>query len=93
VAAYSDCAALDLTVADDTSLRWYDADERRRGFCSQCGASLFWQHDDDPQTMAVAAGTLDEPTGLRTVAQIFTATPGDYYESAGEGEHHAHGLP
>jgi hypothetical protein len=93
VAAYSDCAAADLTVADDTSLRWYDADERRRGFCSQCGASLFWQRADGAQMISVAAGTLDEPTGLRTVAQIFTATPGDYYESAGEGEHHADGLP
>jgi hypothetical protein len=93
VAAYSDCATADLSITAGATLRWYVADERRRGFCSDCGASLFWQRDDDPQTMAVAAGTLDPPTGLCTVAHIFTATPGDYYESAGEGERFEHGLP
>jgi hypothetical protein len=92
VAAYSECATADLTVTDETALRWYEADERRRGFCSVCGASLFWAREDDPQTTAVAAGTLDAPTGLRTVAHIFTATPGDYYESAGEGEQFELGL-
>jgi hypothetical protein len=93
VAAYSDCATADLSITADATIRWYVADERRRGFCSDCGASLFWQRDDDPETMAIAAGTLDPPTGLRTVAHIFTATPGDYYESAGEGERFEHGLP
>ncbi len=94
VAAYADCATADLTLASDAStLRWYVADERRRGFCAQCGASLFWRREDEPETTAVAAGTLDPPTGLRTVAHIFTATPGDYYASAGEGERFAHGLP
>lgn len=94
VGAYSGCGATaDLTIADEASLRWYVADERRRGFCSRCGASPFWQRDDGEQTTAIAAGTLETPTGLRTVAHIFTATPGDYYESAGEGERFGHGLP
>lgn len=93
IAAYSGCATADLTVADEAALRWYRADERRRGFCSVCGASLFWQRNDEPETTAVAAGTLDPPTGLRTVAHIFTATPGDYYASAGEGEPFGQGLP
>jgi hypothetical protein len=48
---------------------------------------------DDAQMIPVAAGTLDEPTGLRTVAQIFTATAGDYYKAAGEGERFEYGLP
>jgi hypothetical protein len=93
VAAYADCATAELTITGDASLRWYVADQRRRGFCSGCGASLFWRSDEDPQTTAVTAGTLDPPTGLRTVAHIFTATPGDYYASAGEGERHEQGLP
>ncbi len=93
VAAYSDCPTTALTISDgDGALRWYLADERARGFCARCGASLFWRSDEDPATTAVAAGTLDEPTGLRTVAQIYTATPGDYYESAGEGDRFAEGL-
>jgi hypothetical protein len=93
VAAYSECATARLEITDDAgALRWYVADERSRGFCSHCGASLFWRRDDQPERTAIAAGTLDEPTGLRTVAHIYTATPGDYYTSAGEGERFAEGI-
>jgi hypothetical protein len=41
----------------------------------------------------VAAGTLDPPTGLRTVAQIFVADRGDYYELPSDGERHPGALP
>jgi hypothetical protein len=90
--AYAACAAADLVLLDAGSLRWYEADGRSRGFCTHCGASLFWRADGRG-SIAIAAGTLSEPTGLRTVAQIFTADRGDYYELAGEGCRYAHGLP
>ena len=32
--------------------------------------------------VAIAAGTLDQPTGLRTVAHIYVADAGDYYTIA-----------
>lgn len=93
VAAYADCATDDLTIADPAgTLRWYVADQRLRGFCSRCGASLFWRRETAPQSTSVAAGTIDAPTRLRTIAHIFTATPGDYYASAGEGERYPEGL-
>ncbi len=69
-------------VADDT-LRWIESPESAahasRGFCSDCGSSLFW---DAPgrDTISIAAGTLDAPTGLRTTLQIYVADAGDYYE-------------
>ena len=37
----------------------------------------------DPVTkdyMAIAAGTLDSPTGLKTVVQIHVESAGDYYQ-------------
>ena len=92
VAAYTACAAKDLDVVADTTLVWYQSDGRVRGFCNRCGASLFWQAFDRP-TISIAAGTLDEPTGLRTIAQIHTDDPGDYYSDLGEGEIHPGGLP
>ena len=88
VAAYTECATSELTITEDTWLRWYDADERQRGFCGRCGASIFWRADEDPDTISIAAGTLDEPTGLRTVAQIYVESRGDYYELSSEGERH-----
>ena len=51
----------------------------RRGFCARCGSALFWDnagHD----FISVAAGALDQPSGLRTRRHIFTADKADFYE-------------
>ena len=84
VGAYAACAASDLVLTEADSLKWYEADDRGRGFCARCGASLFWR-PAGRDSVSIAAGTLDEPTGLRTVAQIFTSDRGDYYEPPREG--------
>ncbi len=92
VAAYAACAAADLTLTNEDGLRWFEDGDRRRGFCARCGASLFWRVGGR-ETVSVAAGTLDPPTGLRTVAHIHTASAGDYYVGAGEGVRFAGALP
>jgi len=92
VAAYAACARSDLVVTDSRELRWYADGERDRGFCAVCGASLFWRAAGR-DTVSVAAGTIDPPTGLRTLGQIFVASAGDYYEAGGEGERFAGALP
>ncbi len=72
-----------LTLVERRGLRWIDspnsAAHARRGFCGECGSSLFW---DAPgrDTISVSAGSFDEPTGLTTTAQIYVAGAGDYYE-------------
>ena len=69
-----------LTFQCDEGLAWYRASKvARRGFCSRCGASLFWKPDDAPR-IAIAAGSLDAPTGLELVKHVFVADKGDYYE-------------
>jgi hypothetical protein len=72
-----------LRLVVDGGLRWIDSPHSdahaRRGFCAECGSSLFWDAPDR-DTVSIAAGTLDEPTGLRTVAQIYVADAADYYE-------------
>ena len=79
-------------IAQDAGLRWYDADERARGFCGECGASLFWRAHGRA-TISIAAGTLDQPTGLKTVAHIYTRDHADYYEIDGTIERFDAGLP
>jgi hypothetical protein len=91
-AAYSSCARSDLTLVRDAQLRWYEADGRARGFCGTCGASLFWSAAGR-DSISIAAGTLDQPTGLKTIAHIHTRDHADYYEIEGEGERFADGLP
>lgn len=61
-------------------LKWYRSSERaRRGFCGECGSSLFW-NADALDTISIMTGTIDGETGLRTVAHICVADKGDYYE-------------
>ena len=82
-AAYTACTRDDLELVEDRGLRWYEADGRRRGFCAECGASVFWEQERSA-TISIAAGTLDEPTGLEAVRHIYTADAGDYYVLADE---------
>jgi hypothetical protein len=81
VGAYTEAASSDLVLLQARGLAWYVADGRERGFCRECGASLFWRRTGGAST-SIAAGTLDEPTGLRTVAHIYVGSKGDYYEIA-----------
>ena len=79
VAAYSRVQRADLVMTETRGLKWYkSSDTARRGFCQDCGASLFWDRLHG-ETTSVAAGTLDEPTGLRTIRNIFVSHKGDYY--------------
>lgn len=81
--AYTEVGSDDLALIEDQGLCWYVADGRERGFCRECGASLFWRRAGVSST-SIAAGTLDEPTGLRTVAHSFVDSKGDYYQLTDE---------
>jgi hypothetical protein len=73
----------DLEFSEDRGLRWIDspdsAHDARRGFCGECGSSLFW-HAPGREMVSMSAGCLDEPTGIRTMRQIWVTSAGDYYE-------------
>ncbi len=67
----------------DSTLGWYSSSETaRRGFCNRCGSSLFWQKSG-LDSISVTAGTLDAPTGLETVKNIFVEDVSDYHELPG----------
>ena len=62
------------------SLSWYDSsNSARRGFCSHCGASLFYELHGSP-TLSISAGVLDDPTGLSAAGHIYFRDRSDYYE-------------
>ena len=64
----------------EQGLKWYRSSEiARRGFCSSCGSTLFWQADDGDH-IAIAAGTIDGGTGLQIDKHIFCDFAGDYYK-------------
>lgn len=68
----------DFHVDADSTLKWYRSSEKaRRGFCCECGGNLFWQHQGR-DTISIMAGSLDQPTGLATIANIYVDDAGDY---------------
>ena len=80
IAAYTAHAQNDFKLLEDSGLEWYRSSEwARRGFCAGCGSSLFWERID-ASTISISAGSLDQPTGLRTVRHVFVADKADYYE-------------
>lgn len=78
----------DLVLLESAALRWVPSpeseSEARRGFCGQCGSSLFWEAPAR-DTVSIAAGTLDEPTGLHVRGHVYVSQAGDYYELPEDG--------
>lgn len=69
-----------LEITNDTGLKWFRSSERaRRGFCTGCGASLFYQMNGEGST-SIGAGCLDGETGLTITKHIFVKDKGDYYD-------------
>ena len=80
VGAYTAAPKDALRLIETRGLKWYRSSSfARRGFCGECGGTLFWEADGEPE-VSIAAGTLDAPTGLRTVLQIYVESAGDYYD-------------
>jgi hypothetical protein len=80
IGAYTAAPKDALRLIESRGLKWYQSSAiARRGFCGECGGTLFWE-GTGRDTISIAAGTLDAPTGLKTVVQIYTEDKGDYYD-------------
>lgn len=77
---HSKARKVDIKITRDNGLAWYKTSEiARRGFCRECGSSLFWEPFDLDAT-GIIAGSLDGPTGLKTIGHIFVAEKCDFHE-------------
>jgi hypothetical protein len=64
-----------LRLVEARGLKWYRVVAiARRGFCSECGGSIFWE-PAAKDYVAIAAGTLDAPTGLRRRCRFTSRAP------------------
>ncbi len=70
----------DIEFLAGDSLRWFEsAPDVEYGFCSTCGASLFWRTSSRPGLLSICAGSLNPPTGLTTTVALFMNEHGDYH--------------
>lgn len=81
----------DLVVSAPDLVRWFTVaghgPRPRRGFCPECGSSVFW---DAPEraTIGITAGTLDQPTGLQSIGHIYVSHAADYERLVDDGLPH-----
>ena len=75
------CTALKIKGSENVS--WFQSSEKvRRGFCSSCGASLFFDPLDKEKHnwIGISMGVFDTPTNTEMALHIFVAEKGDYYK-------------
>lgn len=79
---HSKAHKVNITVTNKEKVTWFKiSNNARRGFCSKCGSGLFWeQYQQD--AIGIIAGSLDQPTRLKTIAHIFVKEKPDFYEIA-----------
>lgn len=53
---------------------------KHRLFCSRCGSPIISRRDNDPDTVRVRAGTLDDSTDLQTGRHIFVRDKACWWE-------------
>lgn len=68
-----------VVIERGATLIWYrSTTEVQRGFCGNCGSSLFWVHDEGP-LIGIAAGSLNEPTGLKLEVHSWVSEAADFW--------------
>ncbi len=82
VAAYTSVDKQDILLTSQQSLKWYhdQSPDTYRGFCNECGSSLFWDAKQQNNKMAISAGTLDAGHGLKTICHVYVSEAGEYYK-------------
>ena len=80
-APYTACPDDQLELLVDVGLAWIESPHSTtnavRGFCANCGSSLFWKAPERDYT-AIAAGSVDEPSGLHSIDHIWWDARADW---------------
>ncbi len=78
-AAYTACLEDDVIFINKKTLKWFKSSNiAKRGFCSVCGASMFYKRLKS-RNISIAAGMFSNPTKLKTHSNIFIKGKLDYY--------------
>ena len=78
----------EVTFENEKGLKWFRSSEwAERGFCQNCGSSLFYRLIQDPTKMSICVGSLDILSGeIQITKEFFIDQKPDYYNFEGERE-------
>ena len=60
--------------------RLRSSDAAQRSFCSRCGSNLFFEPDETPDLLWVAAGGFDSDPELRPSGHIFVGSKAPWFD-------------
>ncbi len=76
----TDVPRSNVTIQGADNVTWFRSSEKvRRGFCTTCGSTLFW----DPiqrDWIGIAMGAFEQPTNTKIHIHVHVADKGDYYD-------------
>lgn len=79
----SDVPREDISIYGEENVRWYHSSEKvRRGFCENCGSSLFYDPIDKEKVkwIGVSMGLFAKETNTTLEMHVFVDEKGDYYD-------------
>ncbi len=78
-AAYTNVNDNSLKFTSKRTLKWFKSSSKaKRGFCSKCGASIFFKLNNS-KNISIAAGMFDKSLKLKTNRNIFVKNRLKYY--------------
>ena len=78
--SHSKALKINVTILTSEDLKWFEISETaRRGFCQRCGSGIFWDQIKQ-NALGIIAGTIDHPTHLETIGNIFVKDKSDFYD-------------
>jgi len=70
-----------MTIHQKENLKWFNSsDKARRGFCTECGSSLFWQSKTNSQYFDVSLGAFSDDSLFELDAHIFVDSKAAYQD-------------
>lgn len=78
------------TVSGQALIKFYESSRgEHKGFCSNCGSSLYTRFDAHPEVLGFPLGTLDTDPGVRPQRHIFVQSKAPWFEITDDLPQHA----
>ena len=79
-AAYTNIEDKNLKFQNKKTLKWFKSSKRaKRGFCSKCGATIFFKFNKS-KNISISAGMFDKSLKVKTTRNIFIKNRLKYYK-------------
>lgn len=69
------------TVSGHKLIKFYESSPgEHKGFCSNCGSSLYTKFDQNPEVLGVPLGTLDTDPQVKATKHVFVGSKAPWFE-------------